>query len=156
MNINLTLIAQAVMFALFIWFTAALVWPYLIRAIEQRQQTIADGLAAAERGQNDLKLAANRSADILREAKDKASHLSRETDKDIRRMIDDAKVNAKLEAEKVYNAKLAELAQEAERVRSELRNQVAELAIVGAEKILRREVNAAAHADMLADLQKQL
>jgi F-type H+-transporting ATPase subunit b len=156
MNINLTLIAQAVMFALFIWFTASLVWPYLARAIETRQKDIADGLAAAERGRHDLELASKRSADVLREAKDRAAHVAADADKEVRRMIDEAKAAAKQEAEKVYNAKLAELNQEAERTRSALRERVVELALAGAEKILRREVDAKAHDQMLSALKQEL
>ena len=156
MNINLTLIAQAISFALFILFTVKFVWPPLLRAIEARQKQIADGLAAAERGKHDLELASKRSADALREAKDRATGITAEADKQARRIVEEAKEAAKTEAEKVYNAKLAELEQEAERARSALRDRVAELAVAGAEKILRREVNAAAHADMLSALKQEL
>jgi F-type H+-transporting ATPase subunit b len=143
-------------FALFIWITMKFVWPPLQKAMADRQQQIADGLAAAERGKHDLELAAKRSADALREAKEKAGGIAADADKQARKMIEEAKEAAKVEAEKVYNAKLAELEQEAERVRSALRERVAELAVAGAEKILRREVNAAAHADMLTALKQEL
>jgi F-type H+-transporting ATPase subunit b len=143
-------------FAIFIWITMKFVWPPLQKAMAERQQQIADGLAAAERGKHDLELAAKRSADALREAKDRAAGITGEADKQARRTIEEAKEAAKVEAEKVYNAKLAELEQEAERARSALRDRVAELAVAGAEKILRREVNAGAHADMLAALKQEL
>lgn len=156
MSINATLIGQAIWFAVFIWITMKYVWPPLSKAMAERQQQIADGLAAAERGKQDLELAARRSADSLREAKDRAAGVAAEAEKQARRIIDEAKEAAKVEAAKVYNAKMAELEQEAERARSALRERVAELAVAGAEKILRREVNASAHADMLAALKQEL
>ncbi len=156
MSINATLIGQMIWFAIFIWITMKFIWPPLQKAMADRQQQIADGLAAAERGKHDLELAAKRSAEALREAKDRSAGITAEADKQARRIIEDAKEAAKVEAEKVYNAKLAELEQEAERARSALRERVAELAVAGAEKILRREVNAAAHADMLSALKQEL
>ena len=156
MSINATLIGQMIWFAIFIWITMKYVWPPLQKAMADRQQQIADGLAAAERGKHDLELAAKRSADALREAKDRANGITAEADKQARQIIEDAKEAAKVEAEKVYNAKMAELEQEAERARSALRERVAELAVAGAEKILRREVNAGAHAEMLAALKQEL
>ena len=156
MSINATLIGQMIWFGIFIWITMKFIWPPLQKAMADRQQQIADGLAAAERGKHDLELASKRSADALREAKDRATGITGEADKQARRIVEDAKEAAKTEAEKVYNAKLAELEQDAERVRSALRDRVAELAVVGAEKILRREVNAAAHADMLSALKQEL
>jgi F-type H+-transporting ATPase subunit b len=155
-SINATLIGQMIWFAVFIWITMKFIWPPLQKAMADRPQQIADGLAAAERGKHDLELAAKRSADALREAKDRSAGITAEADKQARRIIEDAKEAAKTEAEKVYNAKLAELEQEAERARSALRERVAELAVAGAEKILRREVNAAAHADMLSALKQEL
>lgn len=156
MSINATLIGQMIWFAIFIWITMKYVWPPLQKAMADRQQQIADGLAAAERGKHDLELAAKRSADALREAKDRANGIAAEADKQARKTIEDAKEAAKVEAEKVYNAKMAELEQETERARSALRERVAELAVAGAEKILRREVNAGAHAEMLAALKQEL
>ncbi|MDK9724149.1 MAG: F0F1 ATP synthase subunit B [Sterolibacteriaceae bacterium MAG5] len=156
MSINATLIGQMIWFAIFIWITMKYVWPPLQKAMADRQQQIADGLAAAERGKHDLELAAKRSADALREAKDRANGITAEADKQARQIIEDAKEAAKVEAEKVYNAKMAELEQEAERARSALRERVAELAVAGAEKILRREVNAGAHAEMLTALKQEL
>lgn len=156
MSINATLIGQMIWFGLFIWITMKYVWPPLQKAMADRQQQIADGLAAAERGKHDLELAAKRSADTIREAKEKATGIFAEADKRAAQMIEEAKETARAEAQKVYNAKLAELEQDAERARSALRERVAELAVAGAEKILRREVNAAAHADMLSGLKQEL
>jgi len=156
MNINLTMISQAVAFAIFIWFTVRFVWPPLRIAIETRQKTIADGLAAADRGKHDLELAAKRSADTIREAKDKAAAIVAEADKRAARIVEDAKEAARVEADKVYAGKISELEHDTERARSALRDRVAELAVAGAEKILRREVNAAVHADMLSGLKQDL
>jgi len=155
-SINATLIGQMIWFAIFIWITMKFVWPPLQKAMADRQQQIADGLAAAERGKHDLELAAKRSAEALREAKDRSNGITAEAEKQARRIVEEAKEAAKVEADKVYSAKLAELEQEAERARSALRDRVAELAVAGAEKILRREVDASAHAGMLAALKQEL
>ena len=156
MSINATLIGQMIWFAIFIWITMKFIWPPLQKAMAERQQQIADGLAAAERGKHDLELASKRSAEALREAKDRANGITAEADKRAREIIEEAKEAAKVEAEKVYSGKMAELSQEAERARSALRDRVAELAVAGAEKILRREVNVGAHADMLTALKQEL
>jgi F-type H+-transporting ATPase subunit b len=155
-SINATLLGQMIWFALFIWITMKFVWPPLQKAMAERQQQIADGLAAAERGKHDLELAAKRSADALREAKDRANGITADAEKRARQIVEEAKEAAKGEAEKVYAAKMAELEQDIERARTMLRERVAELAVAGAEKILRREVNAGAHAEMLTALQKDL
>jgi len=155
-SINATLIGQMIWFALFIWITMKYVWPPLQKAMADRQQLIADGLAAGERGKHDLELASKRSADTIREAKEKAAAIFAEAEKRGVQMVEEAKDTARAEAQKVYDAKLAELAQDAERARAALRDRVAELAVAGAEKILRREVNAAAHADMLTGLKQEL
>lgn len=156
MNINLTLISQAVAFAIFIWFTVKFVWPPLRTAIDNRQKTIAEGLAAAERGRHDLELAARRSADVLRETKEKLTEVLAQAERRAQQIIEDAKTAARGEADKVVASAKAEIEQEAERAKQHLRERVAELAVVGAEKILRREINAAAHADMLVSLKQEL
>jgi F-type H+-transporting ATPase subunit b len=156
MNINLTLISQAVAFAIFIWFTVKFVWPPLRTAIETRQKEIADGLAAAERGKHDLELASRRSADVLRETKEKSADILAQAERRAQQVVDDAKAVARVEADKVVASAKAEIDQEVERARQVLRERVAELAVAGAEKILRREVNPAAHADMLATLKQEL
>lgn len=156
MNINLTLISQAVAFAIFIWFTVKFVWPPLRTAIDTRQKTIAEGLAAAERGKHDLELASRRSADVLRETKDKSTDILAQAERRGQQIIEDAKAAARVEADKVVASAKAEIDQEAERARQVLRERVAELAVAGAEKILRREVNASVHADMLTALKQEL
>jgi F-type H+-transporting ATPase subunit b len=156
MNINLTLISQAVAFAILFCFTVKFVWPPLRTAIDNRQKTIAEGLAAAERGKLDLELASRRSADVLRETKEKSADILAQAERRGQQIIEDAKAAARVEADKVVASAKAEIAQEAERAKQDLRERVAELAVVGAEKILRREVNAAAHVEMLAALKQDL
>jgi len=149
MNINLTLIAQAAAFGLFIWFTARFVWPPLLRAIETRQKQIADGLAAAERGRQDLELASKRAEDVVREARQRAQDILSQADKRGAELIEEAKGQAKAEGDRIIAGAKAEIEQEVFRAKESLRSQVASLAVQGAEKILRREVDAKAHADLL-------
>lgn len=156
MNINLTLIAQAIMFAIFIWFTARFIWPPLMNAVERRQKTIADGLAAAEQGNRSLKEAEVRVQTIEREARAKAQAIMADTEKRAAALIEEAKVQAKTEGGRLLAAAKAEVGQEIERAKSTLREQVANLAVMGAEQILKREVNSSAHAEMLSRLKAQL
>ena len=156
MNINLTLFAQAATFALFIWFTAKFVWPHLMRAIEARQKQIAEGLAAAERGKQDLEQAAVRTADMLREARQQAQEVLAQADRRAAQMIEEAKNAAAEQGARLVAGAKAEIDQEVSRARETLRTQVAALAVAGAEQILRREVDAKAHADLLASVQSQL
>lgn len=156
MNINFTLIAQAITFAIFIWFTARFIWPPLMRAVERRQKTIADGLAAAEQGNRSLREAEVRVQTIEREARAKAQAIMVDTEKRAAAMIEEAKVQAKTEGGRLLAAAKAEVGQEIERAKASLREQVANLAVMGAEQILKREVNSGAHADMLSRLKAQL
>jgi len=156
MNINLTLFAQALSFAIFIWFTAKFVWPHLSRAIEARQKQIAEGLAAAERGKQDLEQAAVRTADMLRDARQQAQDILAQADKRASQIIDEAKTAASEEGARLVQGAKAEIEQEVSRARETLRTQVAALAVAGAEQILKREVDAKVHADLLASVQNQL
>ena len=156
MNINLTLFAQAATFAIFIWFTAKFVWPYLSRAVEARQKQIAEGLAAAERGKQDLEQAAVRTADMLREARQQAQEMLVQAEKRASQIVEEAKVAASQEGARLVAGAKAEIEQEVSRARESLRTQVAALAVAGAEQILRREVDAKVHADLLASVQHQL
>ena len=156
MNINLSLFAQAASFALFIWFTVKFIWPPIIRAIEQRQKTIADGLAAAERGKQDLELASRRANDLIREAKEQAQTILAQADKRGAQLVEEAKASAKAEGDRMITAAKAEIEQEVSRAKDTLRAQVAVLAVQGAEKILRREVDAKAHADLLSAVASEL
>jgi len=156
MNINLTLLMQAVAFAVFIWFCARFIWPYLMRAIEERQKQIADGLAAGEEGRQSLTRAEKRIAEMLNEAKSRASDIVAQGEKLKSDTVDQARTDAQAEADRVLAAAKAEIEQEVYRAKEALRGQVAALAVAGAAKILKREVDAKAHAELLAELEKQL
>jgi F-type H+-transporting ATPase subunit b len=156
MNINLTLFAQAATFAIFIWFTAKFVWPHLSRAIEARQKQIAEGLAAAERGKQDLEQAAVRTADMLRDARQQAQDILVQAERRGSQIVEEAKLAASDEGARLIAAAKAEIQQEVSSAREALRSQVALLAVAGAEQILRREVDAKAHAELLASVQSQL
>ena len=156
MNLNFTLFAQAAAFVLFIWFTVKFVWPPLLRAIETRQKTIADGLAEAERGRSSLADAEKQTDVILREARARAQEIVIAAEKAASQRIEDSKNQAKTEGDRLLGAAKASIEQEVQSAKQQLREQVANLAVAGAEKILRREVDAKAHADMLNQLKAQL
>jgi F-type H+-transporting ATPase subunit b len=156
MNINATLLAQAVVFALFIWFTAKFVWPYLIRAIEARQKTIADGLAAADQGRRALEQSTRQAEDAVSQARSRAAEIVAQAEKRAAQVVEEARNAAKEEGNREKAAAKAEIAQEVTRARQQLRDQVASLAVAGAEKILRREVDAKAHADLLETIKRQI
>ena len=156
MNLTLTIVAQAIAFALFIWFTVTFVWPPLLRAIEARQKQIADGLAEAERGKASLADAQKQTEGLLREARDRAHELMAQAEKSASQRIEDAKSQAKVEADRIIAAAHAQIGQEVQAAKQQLREQVSALAVAGAERILRREVDAKAHADMLNQLKAQL
>ena len=156
MNFNLSLIAQAAVFAALIWFTIKFVWPPLLRAIEARQKTIADGLAAAEQGRRSLETSAREADQAVNQARGRAAEILAQAEKRASQIIDEARTAAKEEGNREKAAAKAEIAQEATRAREQLRDQVASLAVAGAEKILRREVDAKAHADLLDGIKRQL
>ena len=156
MNINLTLFAQAVTFAAFIWFTVKFVWPYMLRAIETRQKTIADGLAAAEQGRRSLEVSSKQADQAIQQARARAAEIIAQAEKRDAQMIEQARAAAKAEGDREKAAAKAEIAQEVTRAREQLRDRVASLAIAGAEKILRREVDAKAHGELLESIKRQL
>ena len=156
MNINLTLLGQSIMFFMFVWFCMKFVWPPITEALSQRKQQIADGLAAGERGRHDLELAAKRSSEILHEAKLKASDIVAQAEKRGVQIVEEAKGSAKTEGDRLLAGAKAEIEQEVFRAKESLRSQVADLAVAGAEKILRREVDAKVHAELLATLKSEL
>lgn len=156
MNINATLIGQSITFLIFVWFCMKYIWPYIMRALAERNKRIADGLAAAERGKRDLELATERSADVVREAKQQASEIIAQAEKRGVLLIEEAKANAKMEGSRLVAGAKAEIEQEVFRARDELRNQVAALAVAGAEKILRREVDSRTHSDLLTAIKAEL
>ncbi len=156
MNLNATLAAQTVVFFILAWFTMKFVWPPIMKALDERAVKIADGLAAAERGKQSLDLAAKHSAQTVREGKEKVAELLARAEQRAQQRIEEAKVEAKLEADKILAGAQAEIEQEASRAKEILRERVAELAVAGAEKILRREVNSKVHAEMLSALKEEL
>jgi len=156
MNINFTLVMQALAFAAFIWFTARFIWPPLMGAIEARQKEIADGLAAGEAGKQSLASTEKRIADMLAEAKSRSSDIIGQGEKLKTETIEAARVEAKVEAERIIAMAKSEIQQEVAHAKEALRNQVADLAVAGASKILQREVDAKAHADLLASIRRQL
>jgi F-type H+-transporting ATPase subunit b len=156
MNINATLLAQAIMFALFVWFCMKFVWPPIVGALASRQKQIADGLAAADRGKHELELSAKKAAQELHTAKEKASEIIAQAEKRASEVIEEAKGNAKTEADRIITGAKAEIDQEVNRAKEGLRQQVSELAVAGAEKILRREIDAKAHAEMLTAIANEL
>jgi len=156
MNINFTLIAQAITFAIFIWFTVKFVWPPLLNAIEKRQKEIADGLAAANEGKMSLEVASKKNAEALEQTKQKSSEILGQAEKRASQIIDDAKVVANTEAERIKSSAQSEIEQEINRAKEDLRGQIANLAIAGAEKILEKEIDKKAHADMLTKLARDL
>lgn len=155
MNIGITMLSQAVAFALFIWFTVKFIWPPLMNAIEQRQRKIAEGLAAAERGKQDLELAAKRAAEEIQLARSKAGEIISQAEKRGAAVIEEAKNAAKTEAERIVIGAKAEIEQEVFRAKEALRAQVSVLAVAGAEKILKREIDAKAHAQLLSGLEAE-
>jgi len=155
-NLNATLVAQLVVFFILAWVTMQFIWPPIVKALDERAKKIADGLAAAERGKHDLALATKRSTESLREGKEKAAELIANAEKRAAQVIEEAKVAAKAEADRIVAGAQAEIDQEAVRAKEQLREQVSALVVAGAEKILRREINAQAHADILATIKQDL
>jgi F-type H+-transporting ATPase subunit b len=156
MNITATLFAQAAVFALFIAFTVKFIWPYMLRAIETRQKTIADGLAAAEQGKRSLEESTKQADASIAQARNRAAEVISQAEKRAAQMIEEAKNAAREEGGREKAAAKAEIAQELTRAREQLRDHVASLAVAGAEKILRREIDAKAHAELLDSIKQQL
>jgi len=156
MSLNFTLFAQAAVFLAFIWFTVKLVWPHMLRAIEQRQKTIADGLAAAEQGKKSLEVSTRQAEESVKQGRDRAAEIILQAEKRAAQVLEEAKAAAKAESDREKTAAKAEIQQEVSRAREQLREQVSALAVAGAEKILRREVDAKAHADLLDGIKRQL
>lgn len=156
MNINLTLIGQSIAFLVFVLFCMKIVWPPIIAALNERRQKIADGLAAAERGQSEHKLAEKRATEALREAKGQAAEIIARAEKRSSEIVDEAKSDARAEGDRLLIAAQADVEQETNRAREALRAEVGGLAVVGAERVLGREIDAAAHDKLLDDLIAEL
>ncbi|MEC6816622.1 F0F1 ATP synthase subunit B [Photobacterium toruni] len=156
MNMNATLLGQAIAFFFFVVFCMKYVWPPIMEAIEERQKKIADGLAAADRAAKDLNLAQANASDQLKEAKRAASELIEQANKRKAQIVDDAKIEAQAEREKILAQGMAEIEAERNRARDELRKQVATLAVIGAEKIIGRSIDMEAQTDILNELTAEL
>lgn len=156
MNFNATLIGQMITFGLLVMFTMKYVWPPIMKAMQDRQKRIADGLAQAERGVREQELAQAKSARMLKEAKQQAADIIASAQKRANEIIDESKTDAREEGERQLALARAEIEQEMNRAREQLRKQVASIAVAGAGKVLKREVDEKAHAEMLDDLVAQL
>jgi len=155
-NLNATLIVQFVVFFILAFFTMKFVWPPLMKALDERARKIADGLAAAEKGKLELVEANKRVEQELAQVRNVSQVRMAEAEKTASMVIDEAKKQAEVEKARILAEARAEADQQVQRARDVLRDQVAVLAVAGAEQILKREVNAAAHADLLAQLKTQL
>lgn len=156
MNINATLIGQAIAFLLFVGFCMKYIWPPIIQALDERKKKIADGLAAAERGRHEQELAEKRAQQVIHEAKDQANEIVSQAQRRGNEIVDEAKGTARTEGDRILTSARAEIEQEANRVRDELRAQVATVALAGAGKILNREIDDKAHSDLLDELVGQI
>jgi F-type H+-transporting ATPase subunit b len=155
-NINLTLLGQTLAFAIFVWFCMKFVWPPVTAAMSARQKKIAEGLDAAGRAQQDLKLAQEKVSNTLRETKEQAAQILEQANKHANSIIEQAKEQARAEGERLIAGARAEIEQEVNRAKDQLRNQVAALAVAGAEKILESQVDAKVHNDLVEKLASQL
>ncbi len=156
MNINLTLFAQMVSFAFFVWFCMRFVWPPLVHALETRKKTIADGLAAAERGIRERELAEQHAKEVLKTARHKEAEIIAQAQRRAGEIIEEAKADARGERDRLLAAAQAEREQEINRAREHLRAEVAALALSGAERLLKREIDPRAHEDLLNELAAEI
>ena len=156
MEVNATLIGQAIVFIVLIWFTFRFIWPPLLGAIAARQKTIADGLAAAERGQEDLDAAKKRADDIVREARERAGQIIDQAQHRANDLVDQAKGTATTEGQRLVAAAQQQIDLEITRAREALRREVAQIAVQAASKLLEREIDPRAHADLIDKLAAQI
>ena len=156
MNINLTLIAQALSFAALIWLIATFVWPPLLKAIEERQQKIAEGLAAADNSQKALAQAQDQINEELKQARTKANEIIEQAHQRANQIVEAAKTEAIAEGARQKALAQSEIDAATNRAREDLRKQVSTLAVTGAEKLLHREIDANAHKALLDELAAQL
>jgi F-type H+-transporting ATPase subunit b len=155
-NLNATLFAQFVVFFILAFVTMKFVWPPLMKALDERAERIANGLAAADRGKAEMAAAEKRIAAELAATRDESAKRIADAEKRAAAIVEDAKQQANVEAARIIEGAKADAEQQITRAREELRAQVAALAVAGAEQILKREVNAAAHADLLNRLSTEL
>ena len=156
MDINATIIGQMIAMIVFVWFCMKFVWPLIIDMIEERQTQIAEGLAAADKGSRALEEAEKEKAVILEEARGQAREIIDQANTRGSSIVEEARAEAGAEKQRILAAAQAEVEQEANRAREELRGQVSAIAVAGAEKILRREIDANAHKDLLDKLAAEI
>ncbi len=156
MNITATLLGQILTFAVLVWFIQHYLWEPLTTALADRQKKIADGLAAAERGEHEQELARKRAAEKIGEAKQQAAEIVAQAQKRASEIVEEAKDNARSEGERLLAAANVEIEQEANRAKEQLRGQVVSLAVAGAGRVLKKEVDPKAHQKLLADLVAQI
>jgi F-type H+-transporting ATPase subunit b len=156
MNINATLIGQTITFFVFVWFCRQYIWPLLTTAMRERQEAIAEGLAASERAEHNLEQARARAAEELREAKAEAQQIIEQARKRATAMVEEAKDVAREEGERIKESARSEIEQELNRAKEALRGQVAGLAVSGAEKILRSSIDQSRHGELLERLAAEL
>jgi F-type H+-transporting ATPase subunit b len=155
-NLNATLFAQLLVFFILAWFTMKFVWPPIMKALDERAQKIADGLAAADKAKTDLALAERRASDELRKARESAAEFRGGAEKQVAQLIEEARAQSVRIVAAAREAAETEAAAASQRAREALREHVAQLAVAGAEKILRREINAQNHAELLGQLKSEL
>ena len=149
MNINLTLFGQSITFIVFVWFCLKFIWPHIIKAMDERKTKIAEGLAAGERGHHEQQLGEQRAVEVIREAKDQAKEILAQAHKRGDEIIDDAKGDGRAEGERMLKAAEAEIEQQMNQAREQLRADVVKLALQGAEQVLGSEVDENAHTEQL-------
>jgi F-type H+-transporting ATPase subunit b len=156
MDINATLLGQMLVFGILIWFSWKFIWPPLVKAVEDRQKKIADGLAAAERGQKELHQASGEAAGIVNEAREKALKIVDQANRRSNEIIEEARSTAITEGQRLVGDARQEVALEQSRARDALRKDVAQLAVAGASRLLEREIDARAHADLIEKLAREI
>lgn len=156
MNINATLIAQLIVFLLLVWFCMAFVWPPIVKALDERAGKIAEGLAAAERGKSDFEQAEKRVAELLAQGRKDSQELVSNADKRATEIVEEAKIKAQEKQAEILAKGQSEVDVVMNQAREQLREEVARLAVKGAEQILRREIDASKHADILDALKQEL
>ncbi len=156
MNINLTLVVQMIVFVVLIWFTKRFVWPMITVAMEERARKIAMGLAAAEKGQQELSEAGKRSEAIIREARERATQIIDQAQHRANDLVEQAKSAATHEGERIKAAAQEQIGLESSRAREALRKEVAQIAVSAASKMLEREIDPRSHADLISKLATQI
>ncbi len=156
MNINLTLFGQTITFILFVWFCLKFIWPHIIKAMDDRKTQIADGLAAGERGRHEQELSEQRAVEVIRAAKDQAKEILAQAHKRGDEIVDDAKDDGRAEGERMLRAAEAEMEQQMNQAREQLRADVVKLALQGAQQVLGRDVDEKVHTEQLDRLAAQL